>query len=234
MDMKSGRAILFYAVIAIFVATAVITLLGVINVVAIDDKYLNALFGVLIVELAASVVGLFKATDWFGQNEESAVADIGGDWWQFLRQGEEHGLSHVHISFSESEKQVKLNGRAFTTDAGNYAQFWSVAASLNAAKLEFYYFWQGDHNQSDDDFSGVGFIRFSRQGKGIPQTATGWFTKGDIFRASVTEKKKAEYRRLTEAELRVMASDGDAVRREELLRSVYNDWATRSRHTVQQ
>jgi hypothetical protein len=60
---------LFYTFLFIFILTAFITLLGVINVVEIKEKYLNILFGTLILELIASVIALFKAADFFNETQ---------------------------------------------------------------------------------------------------------------------------------------------------------------------
>lgn len=56
--------ILFWIFIGIFSLTAIITLLGITGVIkSIKDKYLNALFGALIIEVVAAVVGVFKGID---------------------------------------------------------------------------------------------------------------------------------------------------------------------------
>lgn len=56
--------ILFWIFIGIFSLTAIITLLGITGVIkTIKDKYLNALFGALIIEVVAAVIGVFKGID---------------------------------------------------------------------------------------------------------------------------------------------------------------------------
>lgn len=56
--------ILFYVFIVIFAITAIITLLGITNVLKdIKDKYLNALFGALILEVVSAVVVMFNSAD---------------------------------------------------------------------------------------------------------------------------------------------------------------------------
>ncbi len=56
---------LFYTFIAVFVATALITLLGLINIVPIDPEYLDKLFYLLIAETVLPVIALFKKTSFF-------------------------------------------------------------------------------------------------------------------------------------------------------------------------
>jgi len=70
-NMKNA---LFYTFLAIFVATAAVTLLGITGAVAIDDFYLKGLFGALLLELVGAVVGLYKATP-FLQPKTDSVKD---------------------------------------------------------------------------------------------------------------------------------------------------------------
>jgi hypothetical protein len=74
-----GREILFYSFIAIFVATAVITLLGIAGRIKIQPRFLNRLFVALVLELVAAVIGLFVATDFFGE-PDAPIPDFSGKW----------------------------------------------------------------------------------------------------------------------------------------------------------
>ena len=56
---------LFYVVLFLFLCTGVVTLLGIIQKVSIEKRYLNGLFGALILELVAAVLYLFSNTDFF-------------------------------------------------------------------------------------------------------------------------------------------------------------------------
>ena len=66
---------LFYTFIGIFIATAVITLLGIAKVLAIDDVYLSKLFYLLIAEVIGSVVSLFTATNFFSEDDPQPTGD---------------------------------------------------------------------------------------------------------------------------------------------------------------
>ncbi len=56
--------VLFWIFIVIFSVTAIITLLGITGVIkTIKDKYLNALFTALIIEVVGAVIGAFKSID---------------------------------------------------------------------------------------------------------------------------------------------------------------------------
>lgn len=57
------ESILFYVVLIIFVVTAIVTILGIIQKVSIEKKYLNGLFASLILELVAAVIFMFANMD---------------------------------------------------------------------------------------------------------------------------------------------------------------------------
>jgi hypothetical protein len=69
--------ILFWIFTGIFAISAAITLLGITNVLKIRDKYLNALFTALILEVVAVVLFLFKNTDYFnpGANLDQLITE---------------------------------------------------------------------------------------------------------------------------------------------------------------
>lgn len=62
MDKESA---LFYVVLVLFAATGIVTLMGLVQKVTIEKKYLNALFTALILELIAAVLYLFSSTEFF-------------------------------------------------------------------------------------------------------------------------------------------------------------------------
>lgn len=59
---------LFYTFLGIFVVTAIVTLLGVTNKITIKDRFLNALFASLLIELVVAMIALFKSADFFGDD----------------------------------------------------------------------------------------------------------------------------------------------------------------------
>jgi len=206
--MKPARAALYYSVMAIFVATAAVTLLGVTGALTISEGYLDVLFTALVIELVAAVIGLFQATDWFGGGPvPPGIEAVQGDWWQLVRSEYENAVSFVQIGYSTPEYQLDLEGESFAADGTPYAHFYSVSGSVNAATLDLYYFWKGDHARSDDDFSGVGFVHFSSSMKeGRVDRGTGWFTSGNIDRVDVTARRKVEMRRASAEETEAMTS----------------------------
>ena len=68
--------VIFSVFIVIFLATATITLLGLIKKVNIEDRYLDRLFVVLILEVVGAVIGLFGSADFFGTNAADFIADL--------------------------------------------------------------------------------------------------------------------------------------------------------------
>ena len=64
MDRESA---LFYVVLLLFAVTGIVTILGLVQKVTIEKKYLNLLFSTLILELIAAVLYLFSNTDFFQQ-----------------------------------------------------------------------------------------------------------------------------------------------------------------------
>lgn len=213
--MKNARALLFYSVVGVFIATAILTLLGISGVVAIEERFLQVLFTILVVELVAAVIGLFKATDWFGGERGSKPFE--GGWWQLVRaDADANVMAFLHLDYSEERQQLLLEGRAFTAEGESHSRFWSVSASLNASTGELHYFWTGDHEESDEDFSGVGYIRFAS-----PDSAVGWFTAGNLDDLRVTARRKVEYWRASDAESTTMRSKDDPEERRRLAASAY-------------
>jgi hypothetical protein len=68
---------LFYTFLAIFAATAVVTLLGVTRLVTIPGGQLDALLGAFLLELAGAVVALFRNAPFFEAKQDvaSSVSD---------------------------------------------------------------------------------------------------------------------------------------------------------------
>ena len=67
------QAILFYTFIAIFVATALVTLLGVGGAIDIPNSQLTILLTAFLVELAGAVIALFARTDFFADRAGSSA-----------------------------------------------------------------------------------------------------------------------------------------------------------------
>lgn len=73
--MRQG--ILFYSFIAIFVATTVVTLLGVVGAVRVGETQLNMLLSAFLVALAGVVVGKYRRTDFFTRTTAKLTTSLG-------------------------------------------------------------------------------------------------------------------------------------------------------------
>ena len=69
------KAHLFYTFLVIFAATAVVTLLGVTGVIAIQDRYLATLMGAFLIELTGAVIAIFKGANFFVSDKSGTTAD---------------------------------------------------------------------------------------------------------------------------------------------------------------
>ena len=83
------QTVLFYCFIAIFVATAVVTLLGIIGIIRIPETLLNVLGVGLLVEIAGALVALFRRTDFFARPSSDLVTALGSSFEAFDRISDE-------------------------------------------------------------------------------------------------------------------------------------------------
>lgn len=143
------KDILFYTFLCIFILTAAITILGVIEVISIKSGYLNTLFTILVVELISAVIALFKKANFFVDDEikfeqrdrvvvqtemspSSELQSINPERSEisaveYFKQY--HGLD---TRFHEQEEfAMKLNGRlvdwrGFVNSVGSYGDYISI------------------------------------------------------------------------------------------------------------
>lgn len=101
------KKFLFYTFLFLFIATGIITLLGIINLVQIDDKYLGKLFTALIIELIGGVVSLFNKTIFFGDSTAKITPSE-----VFKLNSSKFGFT---INKHKTEYQLNLDGTATET-----------------------------------------------------------------------------------------------------------------------
>jgi len=70
------ESVLFYVVLFLFAATGIVTILGMIKKVDIEQRYLNRLFPALVLELIVAVLYMFSSTDFFKQESNNELAII--------------------------------------------------------------------------------------------------------------------------------------------------------------
>jgi hypothetical protein len=70
MKPQTYKTILFVVFMLIFVATAAITLLGILGIISIEKNYLDALFAALLIELVGAVIALYRSANFFKAEPE--------------------------------------------------------------------------------------------------------------------------------------------------------------------
>src|SRR5262245_342038 len=73
-SMRYRLDALFYTFLVIFAATAIVTLLGVIKVLPIEQENLRWLLGAFLIELAGAVIALFRGAPFFAGKEDVVTA----------------------------------------------------------------------------------------------------------------------------------------------------------------
>lgn len=69
------KDILFFTFLVIFILTSIITLLGVVKVIDIENYYLKGLFIAFIIELGGAVVGLYNKVDFFSKDHHGMLEE---------------------------------------------------------------------------------------------------------------------------------------------------------------
>jgi hypothetical protein len=205
------KELLYYLVLFFFAVTLLVTLLGVIGVIVIKDKYLDVLFGTVLVELCVSAIGLFKATDWFDRKSELQNLLIKEKfWWQFQQTDRLNKLSFFKLNVKSNGNTINFDGTAFNENGVIVAKWWSIASGFSASTEELFYLWTGDHANASEDFSGIGICRFTKDPKKKRYNeGTGWYTSGNILAGIADEKVKVNLRAATADETRIMLSNDE-------------------------
>jgi uncharacterized coiled-coil protein SlyX len=113
---------LFVVFLALFFATGVITLLGLINKVHIEKQYLNKLFFALILELSGAVLYLFNETDFYAAEAAEAPLDAYIPLAEALKQrfpGESAASIEAHLRLYDGIEQSLAASKAVVADQNN-------------------------------------------------------------------------------------------------------------------
>lgn len=70
------QQVLFWIFVTIFSATAIITLLGITNVIKIQSNFLTAMFSALILEVVAAIILMFNSFDFTGESGQTNYVEI--------------------------------------------------------------------------------------------------------------------------------------------------------------
>jgi hypothetical protein len=108
---------LFYMFLFVFGATAAVTLLGLTQMIPIQQGYLDKLFYLLIAESITPVIALFKKTDFFGvtpqdalQIEDTRLSVVLLPKESFPRSGDPHQCTvRIYSQESDNEREVTIS-----------------------------------------------------------------------------------------------------------------------------
>ena len=125
-EIESMKVHLFYTLLVIFAATALVTLLGITGVVHIADGYLTALVTAFLIESAGAVLALFRRAEFFPESQaeqahsEDQLREQHATEMALL--AERHArqidqLAHAHAKKHESDLKIIGNLRQANAEA---------------------------------------------------------------------------------------------------------------------
>jgi len=208
---------LFGTFLVVFGATALVTLLGIAGPLSIREEYLNKLFYLLIVEVIASVVALFKKTDFFGNQPALAAQQelhrfcqrVAGHWWS--SGADPDSLGFVDIAHDDTTGTLMVVGRAYDPDGQVVATWETTASCINLKRKKLYYYWEGRWpRRPGERYDGFGEISFY-DSTDHSDTGVGVFSDTNLTDVKSTTTKSSDYRRCSEQEVNVMQG-GDSKR----------------------
>lgn len=127
---------LFYTFLSIFVVTALITLLGIIQAIQIDEFYLKGLFGTLILELMGALIGLFKGTDFFPDANEKASTNTSADSIaESVLFGRNAYMQRLAEEISGAKEEIIFTSRTMAQASVDPTQKLIVESSVKRASL---------------------------------------------------------------------------------------------------
>jgi hypothetical protein len=214
MTSSTFRSALFVTFIAIFAATAVITLLGIIDVVPIRDGYLKTLFTALILETVGAVIALFRSTSFFGAGTSAELKQITGAWWEFIDGKDNLAVSFVRITHSPKTDSLVLIGDAYGRDGKRAADWTSSNAWLDDASMQVVYLWSGNELATkSSELTGFGVIRFRSRTEAAPaDEGFGWFISPAVPTPDAGKRVLVEMRRASETDRTVMLGEDAAAK----------------------
>ena len=200
---------LFYTFLAIFSSTAIIALLGITNIIDIDESTKSVFVNSLLVEVAAAVVLLYKSANFFTKTPEQYSKDIIGHWWELIHNEDGNiAASYTNISFSKTQQLIIIGGDAYNEKFEQTARWDSKPAVYNASNKRLFYYWEGFKFNTEDlgnKYSGIGFITFlSRENNNKFSNAMGWYSRGNIDEGNVELNNYMELIRATKTEIEIM------------------------------
>jgi hypothetical protein len=147
-----------------------------------------------------------------------------GAWWELIPNDANIAVSYFEI-MADASSELHLEGTTYNRAGIRVADWRSQGACLNYATRELFYFWTGDERLNDTfdkDFSGVGYLYFSRSKHlSLTDGGAGWVTLGNIREAKLEGKRKVDIQRISEGEQRLITDDESKAK---TALSVYQRW----------
>lgn len=138
----SKKDILFYTFLIIFILTAVITMLGIIDVVKVREDYLNTLVAVFVVELAGAVIAIFRQVDFFSEIESARESHNAKG--VLVPSGRDRAKKELEREAQQSKKISDISAEQYFSKLkeldGRFAEEEEFEASLNDSLVEWFGF----------------------------------------------------------------------------------------------
>lgn len=128
---------------------------------------------------------------------------IAGYWWEKITPNETSSISFVEIRLDAATGTVKMKGKGYNK-AGEFSSVWeSVASCVNPGERKVFYYWKGWHTSNPNEaYEGFGEISFDDST--TIERAVGFFSDTNLTDMKSTTKKSIEFRRCTEADIKIM------------------------------
>jgi hypothetical protein len=219
--------LLFLAILAIFVLTAMLTLAGVANWIDVRDEFLAPLVTGLLLETAAVIFLRFRQSSGLLGDAQRAPDWILGGWWELVFSHASVLVNFVSISYSQDEGRLVLTGQAYGVGPARVATWHSTASALSLPTRELFYSWQGDEvsRTAGHGFEGFGKFTFDpphRDGRVL--NGSGWFTTAALRDPESLQRVPCELRRISAEHDSIMNKDNADAEKAALALQVYEDW----------
>jgi len=166
------RQLLFYTVLAVFAATAIVTLLGVTGYISVDPTILKGLVGALLVESAAAIVGLFKATDFFSTDDQKTKTGHLNRQIETLEKDLSDALNRADVIEKENHTLTERLKASVTLEK----RIWAALNSADQVTIETVYRLVGAKNGYEQNEVQAIMGQFLHEGRIKPSGNTGYYS----------------------------------------------------------
>jgi hypothetical protein len=206
------RQLLFYTVLAIFAATAIVTLLGITGYLSVEPTILKGLVGTLLLESAAAAVGLFKATDFFSLDNEKSTREA-------LNRRIETLQSDLSLASNKADNLEEKNNTLEERLRASVAlekRIWAALNSADQVTLETVYRLVGTQSGSERNEVQAIVGQFLQEGRIKPSGNSGYYSVAKSTPRNGEEPTKQKYslligppENLRDLDITLISWDGD-------------------------